>query len=103
MDGSTFISERLYSSVQCRGWPIASAVSEAMHLRVRCANPNCDRQEVFDATEWTNGRGAHERLGMLEARMRCIACGGRSARLEVWSGPQPPVDPLQFGALYRFR
>ena len=104
MDGSPADdSVILYTSAQCRGWTVASAASPDRHVRARCANARCGRVAIFDAAAWAAGAGPLQRLYMLEERMRCIACGGRSARFEIWSGPQPPPGPGAGLAVYPFR
>jgi hypothetical protein len=104
MDGSIedFESVCLYPAQAARGWPVAAAHKSGMHLRARCANPRCDRIVVFDASWWNAGNCSNERICMLEKRMRCISCGGREARFEVWSGPQPPIG-LTSPGIYQFR
>lgn len=103
MDGSGTPSEsvRQATSAEARGWPVAAALRAGMHLRARCCNPRCARLVVFDASWWVAGNRPDERLHMLERRMRCMACGGREAGFEVWSGPQPVVDPARPG-IYQF-
>ena len=93
-------STLLYTAAQCRGWTVASAVSSDRHVRARCANPSCGRLAIFDAGWWSRGASPHQRLYMLEQRMRCSACGMRSAVFEVWSGPQPAAGAG--AAVYRF-
>ena len=82
-------SQRVKPAPEVREWPVAPALREGMHLRARCCNPRCEQVAVFDASWWAGGHGAHDRLHMLERRMRCSVCGAREAELEVWSGPQP--------------
>lgn len=92
MDTAVNDSRRVKLALEVREWPVASALREGMHLRARCCNPGCERVAVFDASWWGRGHAPHDRLHMLERRMRCSVCGAREAGIEVWSGPQPVRD-----------
>jgi hypothetical protein len=78
--------------------PLAHGVGPDRHLRASCRS--CGRQVVFDPTPWIGERLGGHRLTWFESRLRCL-CGGRSARLEIWTGPAPTTE---LGAgIYPFR
>lgn len=89
-DGAWVWSEPVKGRFVCET-PLEAAARPGLALCVRC--PSCQTVARLDAQAWLKrGLGAL-RLGRLEDKLRCLACGARQGRFEVWSAQDAPREP----------
>jgi len=75
---------------------LATATGGDVILCVRC--PCCDVLARFDAEAWLARRLGLLRLGRLQPKLRCLACGARQADFELWNATALPPGLRRWSA-----
>ena len=88
---------RMYCPASFPNLPLAHGVKDDRHVRAIC---RCGASAVVDTAPWIAEGLGGQPLHSFQDRMRCIPCGARSAKLEIWYRKARPS--LQ-GAIYVFR
>jgi hypothetical protein len=89
-DGAWVWSEPVRGRFVCET-PLEAAVRPGLALCVRC--PSCSVVARLDARPWIARGLGGLRLGRLEDKLRCLSCGARQVRFEVWSAADAPMSP----------
>jgi hypothetical protein len=85
------MSQVMVERACAKGLTVWHGVSEVTHLTAVC--DTCDARSAVDGLSWLKERSGKVLLSSLRTRMRCKACGGRSAHFDIMWGAQPTGVP----------
>jgi hypothetical protein len=94
-DGEWVWSEPVRGRFACEV-ALGAATGPGLALCVRC--PECDALAAFDAGAWLARGLGGLRLRRLEPKLRCLACGGRQGRFELWNARALPAGTRRWSA-----